>query len=272
MFGYSCLRSGSSGNSTVVTSRGDCILVDAGVSYAALKKCMAAVGRREIEDIQAVILSHEHQDHNRGVLQLVKKHPDVVMYVSKGTLEQFREDVETNARPEIRGIADIDRIEVFDSSTPFQIGTMVIEPFPVSHVAADPCGFTIEGEGIRLTIAIDLGMITPVVVKAINSSMATILESNYDVGMLEQEINRPQFSRDRTASDKGHLSNDQVADFLRGDFNGNVRDLVLAHISKDTNTPDMPREMAELALKDREMPWVDVYLAKAKEPLEELFF
>ncbi len=277
LLSFSVLGSGSSGNSTVVSDGRTCVLVDAGLSCRTMRQRMADVYWQGLEDVSAIVLTHEHGDHAGEVNQILKTNPDIVVYMSNRTRE---ETLRTEGTKTTRALAAIERVETFNVRQAFQVGTMEFDPFPVSHRAIDPCGFTVAAEGLRLTIATDLGVITSPVVKAINRSMAVVLESNYDVGLLAGCL-RPEFIRERTASDLGHLSNDQVNQFLRGEFNGNPLHLILAHVSynpddasdpKKTNGFTMPAIMAKQALRSRGMDWIAVRTARQDTAMKEIRF
>lgn len=268
MLSFSVLGSGSSGNSTVVSDGRTCVLVDAGLSCRTMRQRMTDVYWQGLEDVSAIVLTHEHGDHVGGVKQILKANPDIVVYMSNWTMGAVLDDGGTRA---MKDLATVERVETFNVGMPFQVGSIVFDPFRVSHNAVDPCGFVVEADGVRLTIAIDLGAVTPPVVEAINSSMAVVLESNHDVGLLESSA-RPEYVRERTASDLGHLSNDQVDQFLRGAFNGNPSHLILAHVSEETNTTKMPARIARDALKSRGMDWIAVRTARQETAMKEIRF
>jgi phosphoribosyl 1,2-cyclic phosphodiesterase len=138
---------------------------------------------------------------------------------------------------------------IFESSTPFNIGSMTITPFPVPHNAADPVGFTIASEGRKLGIAIDLGCALPSLQESLADCHALILESNYDSDML-MASGRPWPVRCRIASVRGHLSNDEAAEFIQSMHPRNLRSLHLAHISDQCNTVYSAHRRMSLALAE----------------------
>jgi phosphoribosyl 1,2-cyclic phosphodiesterase len=270
MTGFSVLGSGSKGNSTLVESSGSHILVDAGFSAVDTDRRLGRIGK-SLGDIDAIVISHPHGDHVKGVAPILKQCGDIPVYISAKTKAQLELDREKNIRQEACRLLDIDSLCVFETGSKFDVGKMTVDPFPISHDAADPCGFSVSGEGIDIVIALDTGCFTPALVRAINSSMGAVLESNYSEMLIDNSV-YPEFAKTRVRSNLGHLSNEQVEKFILEEFTGNPIHLVLAHVSENTNAANLPGITANGALKKRGFSWIDVKVARQDRPIKMIKF
>ena len=229
------LSSGSKGNAIYVGDGATAILVDDGLSCKELERRMAAAGL-DPGRISALCLTHEHVDHLRGVRVLKKKRPDLALYCNAPTHEGM--------------LAAADRALAwthFLDCRPFGIGTLTVTPFPVPHDAAATVGFTVESGGTKVALATDLGEPTPTVEAYLAGSDAIVLESNHDEYMLAM-CNRPWMTKQRIKGRSGHLSNDQAAELLSAVDTGRTREVFLAHVSDECNTPDEVLETIGRAL------------------------
>jgi len=230
------LGSGSSGNAALV-SRGDThVLVDVGLSgretARRLRECGVCPGQ-----ISAIILSHEHGDHCRGVAAF-RKDLDVPVFVTDGALEASGLTLPNGSR------------QTIEAGVSFEIEQIVFTPFSVPHDAADPIAFTIETDGIKAAIVVDLGYISNLTVERLKRCDAIVLESNHDLAML-QVGPYPWSLKQRVMSRRGHLSNESVAEYLSTGFDGAARHVVLAHLSKKNNLPELAIRSARRALEER---------------------
>ncbi len=162
---------------------------------------------------------------------------------------------EEDCAPEIAAKAKADptflpRLEYFRPGTGFSIGDIAICPFTIPHDAADPCGFVFEADGVRMAVATDLGYVPPNVKSALRRIDVMLLESNHDLEML-RDGPYPWSVKQRVLSRVGHLSNDATADFLMKDYDGGATYIILGHISKSNNAPELARLAAERALNNR---------------------
>ena len=162
-------------------------------------------------------------------------------------------------------------VEHFDAGVPFVIGDITITPFTIPHDAADPVGFVVEAEGMRIAVATDLGYMPPNVRMHLRGADLLILESNYDVEML-RDGPYPWAIKQRVLSRVGHLSNDAAGEFLTNEYDGYARWVILAHISESNNLPELARLSAERALQTRmSLLNSQVLLAPQHSPLESIF-
>ena len=230
------LGSGSRGNSTWVRTEKTRLLVDAGFGRKAAAARLSVADER-LDGCDAILVSHEHQDHVSGLrsLALRLKAP---IYISAATRDAIRWDP---------------RITAFEPFTPgetFTIGDVRIHPFSVPHDAADPVAFTFEAEGIRVGVVTDLGYIPEVVKQRVRGCHCLVFESNHDLDMLKVGP-YPWFVKQRVMSRHGHLSNYATAAFLGEDYDGAAQVLVLAHLSETNNHPEIVRLSATEALTRR---------------------
>jgi phosphoribosyl 1,2-cyclic phosphodiesterase len=233
---FTLLGSGSSGNTTLISDGSTHILVDVGLSGRETAKRLRQCGV-EPGEISAIVLSHEHGDHCRGVAPFAKDlHIPVFM---------TREVLRTS------GInLDPAKHRSIDSGEQFEIKGFNFTCFPVPHDSVDPLGFIIERDGIKLGIVLDLGYLSNLVLERLRGCDAIIMESNHDVQMLKLGP-YPWALKQRVMSRRGHLSNDSVAKYLQQDFDGKASHIVLAHLSKKNNLPELALLSARRALESR---------------------
>jgi phosphoribosyl 1,2-cyclic phosphodiesterase len=276
------LASGSRGNSTIVSSSKTRILLDAGLSCRELMKRMRAANE-DPATLDAILITHEHQDHVQGLSVLARKlnipvyfteatHRAWVRWMTpskKITYAQWLEmqaaekaralesegrqpsDAEPDCEPEQeKDYTSLPAVEYFRAGCDFSIGDIEIFPFTIPHDAADPTGFVFRAEGVRIGIATDLGYMPPNVRLALRNADVLMLESNHDLEML-RDGPYPWSVKQRVLSRVGHLSNDSVAQFLTKEYDGGAAYVVLAHLSTQNNLPELARLSAERALGTR---------------------
>ena len=297
MMRMTVLASGSKGNSTLVSSSRTRILVDAGLSCRELLKRM----RMADEDpaaIDALLITHEHQDHVQGVAVLARK-LGVPVYFTQAThrawmrwmmphkrmtyaawlalrqqnpaeREEETQGKEEPATTRQEDPCNLPGVEYFAAGSGFWIGDIAITPFTIPHDAADPVGFVFEADGVRMAIATDLGYMPPNVKMAIRNCDVLMLESNHDLEML-RDGPYPWSVKQRVMSRVGHLSNEAASDFLEKNYDGNASYVVLAHLSECNNLPELARVTAERALRDRMSLLANkLLLAQQNAPLEPI--
>jgi phosphoribosyl 1,2-cyclic phosphodiesterase len=233
------IGSGSSGN-VLYAEAGDArVLIDVGLSGKETVRRLNEIGV-DPASLTAVVLTHEHADHAKGVSVFARSY-DLPVYASPRTREACQ----------FGRFADKIRFVDISSSEPFRIGGLEFYPFTVPHDAADQFAFTLESERAKAAIVTDLGYITQLVCERVRGADVLIIESNHDVEMLKICPQYPWALKQRVLSKHGHLSNDHVSDFLQRDFDGKAEHIVLAHLSKNTNHPHLARLSALQALDAR---------------------
>jgi phosphoribosyl 1,2-cyclic phosphodiesterase len=233
------LGSGSSGNAIYIESGNTRVLVDAGLSAKETVRRMGEVGIDPAR-LSAIIITHEHSDHIKGV-HIISKTAAVPVFASSATRAQCHFP---------RGGEGIVWGESISSSEPFQIGSLDFRPFAIPHDGVDTFALTVESERVKVGIATDLGYITRLVAERLRGCDLVVIESNHDLDMLKVGP-YPWPLKQRIASKHGHLSNDETARWIREDFDGRAQYLVLAHLSRQCNHPELARLSALEALAAR---------------------
>jgi phosphoribosyl 1,2-cyclic phosphodiesterase len=260
----SVLASGSRGNSAIVASVSTRILVDAGISCREIFKRMKAAGDGP-HSLSAILITHEHSDHVYGLATLAKK-LNIPIFMTGATHQAWARAVrdEKGERPQVA------RLEIFDAGRSFQIGNIQVTPFTIPHDAADPVGFTFSAEGTKIGFATDLGYVPVSVRVHLRGCDVLVMESNHDVEMLRVGP-YPWSVKQRVMSRVGHLSNDSLAEFFAGDYDGGAAYVVLAHLSEQNNHPELARRAAEQALGPRQTLLQNrVLLAAQGEPMQPI--
>ncbi len=161
-------------------------------------------------------------------------------------------------------------VEFFRAGLSFEIGDISVTPFTIPHDAADPVGFVLQAEGVRIVVATDLGYLAPNVRMHLRRADLLMIESNHDVEML-RDGPYPWAVKQRVLSRVGHLSNDAVGEYLASEYDGGARFVILAHISESNNLPELARISAERALGHRMGLLANkVLLASQNTPLESI--
>ena len=247
------LGSGSTGNAVLICTEKTKVLVDVGLSAKETLRRLALVGV-DCADLDAILVTHEHSDHAGG-LRVFLKSVDCQVFISEATENSYystRKGVQ-NVESEAIKRRDVlkDRIEKIESSREFRIGDIDFEPFSVPHDAADNFGFIAKNKGVRIATLMDLGCMTTLIKEKLRGCHAIVIESNHSRDMLKT---CPLYSWDlkqRILSRTGHLSNEELSDWLTEEFDGAASNIVLAHLSQRANEPHLARLMAESALQMR---------------------
>ncbi len=247
---FTILGSGSTGNSVLICTEKTKVLVDAGLSAKETLRRLALVGV-DFCDLDAVLITHEHSDHASGLRVLLKtiKCP---AYVSGETQNAYLRDTQRqNGEAQKRNDAIKNRTVAIESSRDFRIGDIDFEPFSVPHDAADNFGFVAKHAGVKLATVMDLGYLTTLVKDKLRACDAIIIESNHSINMLKACAIYSWDLKQRILSRTGHLSNEDLAEWLTLEFDGAARHIVLAHLSQRANEPHLARLTAQTALQMR---------------------
>ena len=248
------LASGSKGNSTYISDGKTSILVDAGLSGVELKRRLLS---RDLnpEELDAIIVTHEHSDHIQGVGVLSRRYK-LPVYINRKTYQ---------ASP---SLGSLHETRSFECGQTFHISDLAVHPFSISHDAEDPVGFTVGQNGTRIAIATDLGIATSMVKEHLKHCALLILEANHDPRMLETGP-YPWPLKQRIKGRTGHLSNESSKLLLEELQHDDPRHVILAHLSEINNTPQLAFEevakaltrcSAELAVADQHTSSRVIYL------------
>ena len=244
------LASGSKGNCIYVSGGGTSVLVDAGLSARELVARMRAAGIDPV-CIQAVLFTHDHSDHFKGIEVFCKKYP-VRLFANEGTACGIEHEC-----PKLSPAW-----EIFETASAFEVGGLRVEAFSVPHDASDPVGFLFDDGASRLCVATDIGQATPLIRNKLAQCHAAVLESNHDYDML-MGSDRPWTLKTRIAGRSGHLSNSDAAELMRSALTERLHTLLLAHLSEECNTPALALNTMRQML--REARRLDVTLEVASQ-------
>ncbi|RBP36372.1 phosphoribosyl 1,2-cyclic phosphodiesterase [Roseimicrobium gellanilyticum] len=256
MLSLTVLGSGSSGNCAVIRTDRTRLLIDAGLSGRQIMLRLEAVGMK-LEDLDGVLLTHEHCDHTAGLEILCRKH-QVPLFATPLTQEALQQGTFRKASP---------RWKLMQTGAPFDFQDLRIECFPVPHDAADPVGFVITDEESRLGVLSDVGFVTNLIRDRLRGAHTLFVEANYDGPLLEADTKRPWATKQRISGRHGHLSNEQTAELLQALAHEDLHHVVLGHLSDDCNCPDIALKKMTAVLRSAGAMDTNVVCAKRSVPL-----
>lgn len=245
------LGSGSKGNAIYLRAGGTSLLIDAGLSTRQIGLRLGSIGV-SLDELDALLITHEHRDHLAGAKVLSKRHP-LPIYFNQATLKAARPFLPESAA-----------IECFENGVPFKIGSLVIEAFSISHDAADPVGYIIHSAKHKVAIATDLGYVSTLVREKIKGSQLVVLESNHDLEMLKNGP-YPWEIKQRVWGRQGHLSNKESAALLREIYHFRLQHVVMAHVSEINNHTDLVWQETKEALAECALHEVSCSVAGQRE-------
>jgi phosphoribosyl 1,2-cyclic phosphodiesterase len=250
---FASLGSGSRGNATLVESGGTLIMLDCGFTLRETERRMAALGRSPGQ-LAAVLVTHEHGDHVRGVPALARKY-GLPVWLTHGTWQMLR-------TPELPAV------HYFNGHQTFSVNDLQVEPFTVPHDAREPCQFCFSDGVRRLGVLTDTGRSTPHILASLHGCDALLLECNHDAGMLAEGPYSPSLKQ-RVGGPLGHLSNDQAREILSRLDHSRLQHLVAVHLSETNNRPDLagnalaqavdcPADWVAIAGQDAGLDWREI--------------
>jgi phosphoribosyl 1,2-cyclic phosphodiesterase len=243
MIRFASLGSGSEGNGLLVECESTRVLVDCGFNITETLRRLARLGL-QAEDLAAILITHEHDDHAGGVARFARRY-QLPVYLTYGTL------VAMGAAG-----AKLPRLSVIDSHSPFVIGDLEIHPYPVPHDAREPSQFVFSDGERRLGLLTDTGDSTPHIQRMLSGIDALVLECNHDLDLLMNGPYPPSLKR-RISGRLGHLDNSTAARILGGIDCTHLQHFIAAHLSARNNTPDLARSAMAAAL-NCEPAWICV--------------
>ena len=220
------LASGSKGNAIFLDFKHTKILVDAGISTRRIKNSLAQLDV-SIEELDGVVITHEHRDHVSGLATMTKNY-NVPIYASMNTWQAMY----------CRELIPDECCKVLSSH--LAIGQVEVKPFSISHDAADPVGFRFYNENRKCSVVTDLGFVTEEVKEAIALSDILVLEANHDIDMLQNGV-YPWHLKRRILSNRGHLSNFDAGWTLAKLKRKPSMQVFLAHLSQQNNDPELAK-------------------------------
>jgi len=226
--------SGSEGNCLLISGDNTHILVDAGISCRRIRSCLQELGL-DLEHLCGVLVTHSHSDHTCGLQTLCKCH-HIPVYTSALTAA-------TLSNPHVAAC-----LHPVESGDVFSLGEMRVSVFPTSHDAPGSMDFRFDCGG-SVGILTDTGYVTDEAAEILRGVNILVLESNHDVERLKLGP-YPYPLKQRILSDLGHLSNETAGRFAREMAEFGTRQFILAHLSRENNTPELAMEAMEAALCD----------------------
>lgn len=239
MYGFCPLASGSKGNCIYFGSKQTKILIDAGLSGKATEAKLKEIGV-SLEEIDAILISHEHTDHIKGLCTLAFKWKIPILAnheTAKGIVETFH---------------DCPKFKIFSTGETFEFGDLEIHPFTVQHDTLDPVMFTLKIDTLKIGICTDLGFVTSLVRTQLRDCDYLYIEANHEPSMVYASA-RPMVYKQRVLSRTGHLSNEACGKLLRDIIHDRLRKVYLAHLSSECNTPEVALQVIREILEDQGM-------------------
>lgn len=244
---FTVLGSGSQGNSVYIESGKTAILIDAGFSGKELQARLQSVGR-EITDLQALCLTHEHNDHIRGA-GVISRRCRIPTYANSST---FLASEKRMGKPFSR--------KEFETGDLLEIGDLQVRSYRISHDTVDPVGYVISDGLKSVGYCTDTGKVSHLIARRLAKCNGLILEFNHNLQMLKNGP-YPLPLQQRVRSSRGHLCNEDAAQFLAELMGEHLKMVVLAHLSETNNTPELARNAAVYSVKD----WAETSLLVASQ-------
>lgn len=225
MIGFCPLASGSKGNCIYVGTATTKILIDAGLSAKATQERLAEIGV-SLKEIDAILITHEHIDHIRG-LDILGCRLHIPLLANSDTAKA------------IYGIlGECPRFKIFSTGESFVFGDLEIHPFSIQHDAVDPVAFTVQTAGLKLGFCADVGFATTLVMGQLKECDYLYVEANHEISMVHASA-RPAVYKKRVLSRQGHLSNEECCFLLEQIYHPSLKHIHLAHLSSECNSQEL---------------------------------
>ena len=252
---FCTLASGSRGNAIYLAAGTSALLIDAGLSGREIERRLR---QQDLDPrhLGAILVTHEHSDHIRGVGVLARRF-NLPVYMTAPTHQAIEND-----------LGPLPVCRYFQPGAEFEFTDFRIHPFAISHDAADPVGFTFTCNGLRIGLATDLGVTTGLVEERLKGCDLLLIEANHDEQMLA-EGPYPWHLKQRIRGRSGHLSNAAASDLLTKIAHPNLRQVVLGHLSETNNSPCIARRAVQEALTPYSIP-IHIALQDHSSPVFEL--
>lgn len=250
---FSVLASGSGGNACYVEADETKILIDAGLSAREIIRRLQMVGT-DPETLNALVITHEHTDHIRGAGPLARRF-NIPVYINTPTW-----------RKAAGVLGNISQVISFHAGQAITINDLIIETFTKSHDAVDPVGLMVSLNGLRLGLITDLGRSTRLVEDRLRNCRGLIIEFNHDEDMLAEGPYPPKLKQ-RIRGKEGHLSNQEAGELLGILAHEDLKCVILAHLSRENNSPALAYEEAQSALNKRGANQTRIYVSAQEKPI-----
>lgn len=235
---FCSLASGSSGNCQWIASEKTALILDSGLSGKYIQAAMDSISE-DLQKVSGILVTHEHIDHVKGVGVMMRRF-GMKLYINEGTFAAIE--------PKL-GKYDDQQIVIFKNNETFEIGDLAVRPFSITHDAVDPVAYSFSTGLNRIAVATDLGMVDQRILRELMDAQLLMIEANHDVEMLKVGP-YPYHLKRRILSDYGHLSNDHAGEVaLELMQSGRLQSVLLAHISKENNHPELAYETVKSCLE-----------------------
>lgn len=225
MYGFCPLASGSKGNALFLGTQNTRILIDAGISAKTVADRLDGIGVA-LSEIDAILITHEHTDHIRGLSSLALKH-NIPVFANSDTAKSI-----------VEILGEAPKFKIFSTGETFEFGDIEVHPFSIQHDTLDPVAFTIKTGSLKIGICTDLGFATTLVKNHLKNCDYLYIEANHQPSMVHA-CNRPQIYKQRVLSRQGHLSNEQCAELIGEIAHPGLKHIHLAHLSQECNNPQL---------------------------------
>lgn len=240
MLNFISFGSGSSGNSYLLYTETDGLLIDAGIGSRNLKKRFKQFGLN-VAMIKNILVTHDHADHIKAVGSLALE-LGVNVYTTRKVHQGIQRNYCTSKKVPVDKQKDIEKGMTFD------VGEFSVTPFAVPHDSLDCVGYMVEYGSIAFCLMTDVGIVTEEMKRFITRANYLVIEANHDVEMLKSGT-YPQNLKDRILSDKGHLSNASCAEAIINNMSEHLKHIWLCHLSEENNHPELARKTVEATLR-----------------------
>jgi phosphoribosyl 1,2-cyclic phosphodiesterase len=257
MKGFCPLASGSKGNSIFVGTNNTRILIDAGLSAKATQEKLSLLAV-DIRDIDAILITHEHVDHIRGLGTIALKY-NIPVFTNSDT-----------ARAILETLDESPKFKIFATGETFEFGDLEIHPFSIQHDTLDPVAFTIRTSNYKLGFCTDLGFVTTLVKTHLKECDYLYIEANHEPSMVHSSP-RPMVYKQRVLSRQGHLSNEQCAELLLDVAHPGLKHIHLAHLSEECNHPEKARSIIQKTLDSLQLS-TELSIAYQHEISKSIYF
>lgn len=252
--GFCPLASGSKGNCLYFGTKKTKILIDAGLSGRATEKKLAEIDIA-LEEIQAILISHDHTDHILGLKTLAFRYGIPVLANSetaKGIYNVFH---------------DCPTFKIFTTGEPFRFGDIEIHPFSIQHDTVDPVAFTLKVDTLKVGICTDLGFATTLVRTHLKECDYLYVEANHEPSMVYAS-SRPLIYKQRVLGRNGHLSNEACASLLEDVLHEKLKHIHLAHLSQECNSPQKALSIVQKKIGNQ----IPIAIAEQDQVSEAIWF
>jgi phosphoribosyl 1,2-cyclic phosphodiesterase len=253
MFSLTMLGSGSAGNSALIATNHCRLLVDGGLSARQLVLRLEQCGVVPNE-LDGVLLTHEHGDHVCGLDVLCRKF-HIPIFCNALTAEAVR----------YGSLGEHRQWRIFRTGASFSICDITVESFPVPHDAVEPVGYTFHAGGNALGYITDLGQATRLTIERLREVQTLVIETNHDEKLLQNDPHRPWPVKQRIQSRHGHLSNSAAAAVITQLLSGKIARVVLGHLSQDCNSPDLAAGTVRAELEKSGRSEIEIFCASQRE-------